>query len=84
MAISKTVTFKDIEIKNSYIVAVTPTIHTGNLQMSFGVNFSVKAESPTFFSNSYQCDYSLEGENPLIQAYEYLKTLEEFEGCIDC
>lgn len=84
MALKKTVSYKDIEVKDAHIVAVTPTIHLDNLQMSFGVNFSATSESLPFASSSYQCYYSLEGENPITQAYEYLKTLPEFEDCTDC
>ena len=28
--------------------------------------------------------YSLEGSNPITQAYAYLKTLPEFENAVDC
>lgn len=28
--------------------------------------------------------YSLEGSNPIAQAYAYLKTLPEFENAVDC
>jgi hypothetical protein len=30
------------------------------------------------------CPYDIEGDNPIKQAYEHLKTLPEFEGAIDC
>jgi len=31
----------------------------------------------------YQVEYNLTGDNPLIQAYTYLKTLPEFSGALD-
>jgi len=32
----------------------------------------------------YRFEYSIDGENPIKQAYEYIKTLPEFEGAEDC
>ncbi len=37
-----------------------------------------------FNEKAYACSYNLNGENPLKQAYEYLKTLPEFSGATDC
>lgn len=39
---------------------------------------------PQFADVSYSCPYDLENKNPLEQAYEYLKTLSEFENAVDC
>ena len=38
-----------------------------------------------FFSEekNFKCAYDLNGENPIRQAYTYLKTLPEFEGVSD-
>ena len=35
-------------------------------------------------SNRVEFPYDLDGENPIKQAYEYIKTLPEFEGAEDC
>lgn len=33
---------------------------------------------------SGECSYDIDGENPIKQVYEYLKTLPEFADAIDC
>ncbi|QTD91751.1 hypothetical protein [Burkholderia anthina] len=33
--------------------------------------------------DGYMCAYDMDGDNPIKQAYEYLKTLPEFQGAID-
>ena len=35
-------------------------------------------------TQTFQCAYVVDGENPLAQAYNYLKTLPEFSGSVDC
>lgn len=39
---------------------------------------------PHFADASYKCDYDIAGDNPIKQAYKYLKTLPEFEDSTDC
>lgn len=50
--------------------------------------FSVKSykdvEKPNFASCGYECFYDLDGDNPIKQAYEYLKTLPKFADATDC
>lgn len=84
MALRKSVIFKGIPVPNAYITVVTPTIHSGNKDMSFGIQYSVDAGNPAFFADSGACLYDLKGGNPIEQAYAHLKTLHEFEGCLDC
>ena len=53
------------------------------------INFSVKsykdnlAEVP-FAVVELGCAYELSGNNPFVQAYNYLKTTSEFAGATDC
>lgn len=37
-----------------------------------------------FDQKSYECAYEIGGNNPIKQAYLYLKNLPEFEGAQDC
>lgn len=41
-------------------------------------------EFQAFDTKSYQCEYDIDGKNPIKQAYVYLKTLPEFESAQDC
>lgn len=52
--------------------------------MSFPVHISKDAGMPEFENRGYECAYDLNGQNAIKQAYEYLKTLPEFEGAQDC
>lgn len=84
MAISKDVEFKGIKVKDAYITVRCPTIHAGNDRVSFGVHFSVTPDSGAFDSIIAECGYDLLGDNPVEQAYLYLKTLPEFSDATDC
>lgn len=52
--------------------------------MNFAVQTSVDGKLPPFSDIQHFCDYAIDGENPIKQAYEYLKTLPEFSGATDC
>ena len=39
---------------------------------------------PSFHTQTVTFDYELEGENPIKQAYNHLKTLPEFADAVDC
>lgn len=40
--------------------------------------------SAAFEAKTMLCAYDLNGENPIKQAYEYLKTLPEFSNAFNC
>lgn len=84
MALRKSVVFKGISIPAAYLRVASPTIHTGNAMMSFGLLHSATPEDGVFDVVAMECKYELYGENPIKQAYEHIKSLKEFEGCIDC
>jgi hypothetical protein len=52
------------------------------------INFQVlgyaDVQKNAFEYKNYACAYDLNGVNPIKQAYEYIKTLPEFAGAIDC
>ena len=84
MAIEKTVTTSHgIEVQNAYHRIEGLSI-IGKDQIQFRVRSSVDGVLPHFSDVDYQCAYSLDGENPIKQAYEYLKTLDNFSGAVDC
>jgi 5-methylcytosine-specific restriction endonuclease McrBC regulatory subunit McrC len=53
-------------------------------KITFQVRASIDGQKPHFQDVLFVCNYVLTGENPIKQAYEYLKTLPEFAGAIDC
>lgn len=38
---------------------------------------------PAFDDKGYSCAYDMSGTNPIAQAYEFIKTKEEFQGAED-
>lgn len=84
MAIKNTITFKGLIVNRAYIRVLMPTISPGNTRFEFLTHTMVSSESEALTATGYEAPYSLVGSNPVEQAYEYLKTLPEFEGCIDC
>jgi hypothetical protein len=71
-------------VPDTYIKIATTTIVEGNEWLDFSVHYLADGANTPFNSVNVQCAYSLLGENPIKQGYEYLKTLPEFEGCTDC
>ena len=53
-------------------------------KMSFQVRSRVHVENPIFDEKLHVCSYNINGENPIAQAYAYLKTLEQFIDAVDC
>jgi hypothetical protein len=53
------------------------------------INFSVKSYKDNLANVPFTvvelgCAYELSGNNPFVQAYNYLKTTSEFAGATDC
>lgn len=83
MALTKTVDFKGVEVKNAYIKV--RSYNGDKSTLSFDVVTQANGESVEYFdSKGYSCAYDLTGDNPLKQAYKYIKTLPEFAGAQDC
>jgi hypothetical protein len=82
MALSKTVeTPQGFTAKNAYHrvegVSLTKT------QLAFHVRSYVHTDKPAFADKTYESAYELTGENPIRQAYVYLKTLPEWANAVD-
>jgi hypothetical protein len=52
--------------------------------IAFQVRLYKTADFAHFDDKQYECNFSLQGKNPLAQAYEHLKTLPEFADASDC
>lgn len=80
---------KDIILESGVSVsAATVKVGTvsvaGKTKISFSVFYSVEEHQTAFHETSHECAYEMSGENPIKQAYEYLKTLPEFADAVDC
>ena len=56
----------------------------GKDKIAFGVRSYANQEKPFFAEQVFLCAYDIQGGNPIRQAYDHLKTLEEFAGATDC
>jgi hypothetical protein len=84
MALEKTVsTVYGLQAVNAYhrVEAVKLESKTA---MSFYIRSYTTIDKPFFEESVLSCAYSLDGGNPIKQAYEHLKTLPEFAGATDC
>lgn len=84
MAISKTVmTPHGIEVQNAYHRVEGLTFQSKN-KLKFQVRTSLDGVKPHFDDAAYECEYDIQGDNPIRQAYKHLKTLPDFAGAVDC
>jgi hypothetical protein len=84
MAILKTVlTTYGFEANDSYHrVEYVELLNKTKIRFSLRSYKSI--EFPFFQELFFECAYDLTGDNPIRQAYKYLKTLPEFAGAVDC
>jgi len=85
MALKKTVTTEQGFEANGAYHRVEGVRLNGKTSMSFQIrSYKDAKDFPAFSDAMHICAYDIEGKNPIAQAYEYLKTLPDFTGAIDC
>jgi hypothetical protein len=83
MALQKNIeTVQGLNVSDAYIRV--ESISLSKSLMHINTKTYVSVEKPCLSTDVFSCEYSLEGDNPIKQAYEYLKTLPEFSGATDC
>lgn len=84
MALEKTVsTVHGLQAINAYHRVESVKIEN-KTAISFHIRSYTKTDKPFFQESVLSCAYALDGDNPIKQAYNYLKTLSEFAGATDC
>lgn len=84
MALEKTViTPHGFEALNAYHRVEGVSI-IGKEKIKFHLRSYKSPEEAMFAELIIGCAYNLNGANPIKQAYEYVKTLPEWEDAIDC
>ena len=84
MALSKTTTSpQGFEATSAYHRVEGVSLIT-NASMTFRVRVYKDVSFPAFGDDGFVCAYDITGENPIKQAYLYLKTLPEFASATDC
>jgi hypothetical protein len=84
MALRKTIVMpQGYEVENAYHRIESLTVHPKDA-MTFMLRGYADVTKPSFIEFVMTCEYSLDGDNPIKQAYEFLKTTSEFDGAEDC
>ena len=83
MAIKKTLPFNGTQVPDTYL-RVEDVQLLGKERLSFKVRGYATLEAGAFYWAGFEAPYVMDGSNPIAQAYDYLKTLPEFSGAIDC
>lgn len=85
MALKKTVTTEyGIEVVDAYHRVECVWIKN-KTSISYHLrSYKVNSGFPFFDERIVECDYIIEGENPISQAYMHAKTLPEFADASDC
>jgi hypothetical protein len=82
MALQKTVIFKGITVGDAYLKIQS---FSGSKELlKFDLATHSKSGEQSLAVTSFEIPYSIDGSNPIKQAYGYLKTLPEFAGALDC
>lgn len=73
-----------LDVQNAYCRVEKPTLVDKD-SISFNLRcYAQPAGVPHFSDEVFSCEYNLNGDNPIKQAYEYLKSLSEFSAATDC
>ena len=84
MALTKTIASAfGLEAINAYH-RVERVMLVTNDRMTFRLRSYATVDFPPFADRGFSCDYDLNGENPVRQAYLHLRTLDEFADAVDC
>lgn len=84
MALKKTTTTVQGFIATDAYHRVEGVSLVGKDKITFQVRSYKELGLPSFSDTFYQSGLSLDGPNPIQQAYLYLKTLPEFSDATDC
>lgn len=75
--------FKGISVKSAKVTVGDIYIGEDHEALSITANWSAPGSSEYFRQTTYNCQYDIAGEDPVTQAYAYLKTLDEFSGAAE-
>ena len=82
MELQKTINFKGITVGDAYLKIQA---FSGSKELlKFELSTHSQAGEQALTVSNFEMPYSIEGANPIKQAYDYLKSLPEFAGAVDC
>lgn len=85
MALSKTTpSIYGVDFQNAYHRVEEIQILAKTLAKFVVRSYAKNDGVPFFQERKYECNYDIDGNNPIAQAYAFLKTQSEFDGATDC
>ncbi|WP_334028919.1 hypothetical protein [Burkholderia orbicola] len=76
------VNFKGVKIQNAYLRVWN--IELSQTRITFGLGVFASAESIDMIdSTRFDCDYDINGANPIAQAYAHVKSFPEYASAVD-
>lgn len=82
MALKKDFEFNGVQVPDGYLVI--NSISGNKTQIGFNVDYKSSFENDPIKQENFAFFPNMEGFNFIRQAYEYLKTLDEFADAKDC
>jgi hypothetical protein len=84
MALQKDITTSNgLTASNAYLRVENLTLMSKNI-IRFSLKSYVSSDvSEPIKTEVFACDYDIAGENPIKQAYDHLKTIDQFDGAVD-
>lgn len=84
MALEKTVITEQGFIAENAYHKVSEVKISGKVLLDYLVTSHKTRDSQPFNGKQFSCGYSLDGDNPIAQAYAHLRTIPEFAEAVDC
>lgn len=78
-----TFNFNGVTVTDGVLNVIMPSISTDQTTLSFGLAYRVSESDPLLNSETYSCPYDLTGPDPFTQAYNFIKSLNQFYNAID-
>ncbi|GKL73277.1 hypothetical protein [Klebsiella pneumoniae] len=83
MALKMTFNFNGVTVVDGVLNVIMPSISTDQTTLNFGLAYRVSESDPLLNSETYSCPYDLMGADPFIQAYNYIKSLSQFNDAVE-
>ncbi|HFP9248240.1 TPA: hypothetical protein ACTXAM_004578 [Raoultella ornithinolytica] len=78
-----TFNFNGVTVVDGVLNVIMPSISTDQATLNFGLAYRVSESDPLLNSETYSCPYDLAGPDPFTQAYDYIKSLNQFYDAAD-
>ncbi|HCQ7309363.1 hypothetical protein ACX803_18495 [Klebsiella pneumoniae] len=78
-----TFNFNGVTVTDGVLNVIEPSISTDQTTLNFGLAYRVSESDPLLNSETYSCPYDLTGADPFAQAYNYIKSLSQFNDAVE-